>query len=58
MSLTERQERGDPLLRDIIHQTTNRARLLEPIALPQLAGPETLITRRLEVHSSGHRSTL
>ena len=58
MALTERKHSRDLVLRDIVHKTANRARLLEPVALPQLARSNALVRAGLVVDAAGHWSAM
>lgn len=58
MSLGEPQERRDLFIGDIIHQAADGAGLLEPVALPQLAGSNALELGGLEVFPAGHGPTV
>ncbi len=54
MPLTEPQQSRNRLLRNVIHERAYRARLLQPVTLPQLSRPDALVTRGLEVRAAGH----
>lgn len=54
----ETQHSRGPPHRDIIHKRADRPRLLEPVALLQLARPDTLVLCCLEVFAAGHRSAV
>ena len=55
MALGKSQQRGNLPQLDIIHQRHYSARLLEPVALPQLAGADALEDAGLVVEAPGHR---
>jgi len=54
MTLGEPQQRTDLPLLNIVHQRTNRPRLLQPITLPQLPRPDALEGAGLVVEAAGH----
>lgn len=58
VALGEPKKSSDLLPWDIIHQGTNRPRLFEPVALPQLARSDALVMCFLKVDAAGHRTAV
>lgn len=54
MALREAEQGGDGAALDVPDERADGARLLEPVALPERAGPDALVAGGLEVAPAGH----